>query len=53
MPSLEPSLAGQMFAARRGEGGAREGGKRTSGHYIDRFPWHGGIQKRDDLSSSR
>ena len=27
------SLAGQTFAARGGEGGAREGGKRTSGHY--------------------
>ena len=27
------SLAGQTFAARGGEGGAREGGKRTSGHF--------------------
>ena len=27
------SLAGQTFAARGGEGGTREGGKRTSGHY--------------------
>ena len=29
----KPSLAGQTFAARGGKGGAREGGKRTSGHY--------------------
>ena len=42
------SLAGQTFAARGGEGGAREGGKRTSGQV---FPWHGGIQKRDVISN--
>ena len=31
--TCETSLVGQTFAARGGEGGAREGGKRTSGHY--------------------
>ena len=31
------SLAGQTFAARGGEGCAREGGKRTSGHFRQVF----------------
>ena len=31
------SLAGQTFAARGGKGGAREGGKRTSGHFRQVF----------------
>ena len=40
------SLAGQTFAARGGEGGTREGGKRTSGHYRQvSVAWR--IQKRD------
>ena len=30
-------LAGQTFAARGGEGGAREWGKRTSGHFRQVF----------------
>ena len=30
---VHASLAGQTFAARGGEGGARKGGKRTSGHF--------------------
>ena len=33
----DASLAGQTFAARGGEGGAREGGKRTSGHFRQVF----------------
>ena len=35
--NMTASLAGQTFAARGGEGGAREGGKRTSGHFRQVF----------------
>ena len=34
---LQVSLAGQTFAARGRDGGARERGKRTSGHYRQVF----------------
>ena len=37
MSMVHSSLAGQTFAARGGEGGAREGGKRTSGHFRQVF----------------
>ena len=34
---FELSLAGETFAARGGEGGVRERGKRTSGHFRQVF----------------